>query len=453
MEAKQANMSSVLWQSVLGEIEVSVSPANFRTWFKNTSLLEQAEDSIVVGVANPFAKRQFEEKFNRMVLDVLKRHGVKVEKVYYRVKPSSPTTTANQTVLSQPAKPVQRVVSGPVRTNYGNLNSRYTFDDFVVGSSNELAYAACQVIAKEPGVKYNPLFVYGGVGLGKTHLIQAVGNEILRRDPNSHVEYITSERFSKEFIAAILSKRTFSNHYRSVDVLIVDDMQFIAGKEKTQEEFFHTFNTLHQANKQIIISSDKAPKAIPTLEERLSSRFEWGMTIDIQPPDFETRVAILQSKARRTNLNFNAEILEYLANHIQSNIRELEGALTKLVAFCEMRGTTPSLEMAEHMISPSKTPMRHITPKQIIDKTARFFNLSSAELTSSRRVKEIVEPRQVAMYLMRTELQLSYPQIAKNVGRSDHTTAIHSIHKIENSLQNNQNLRAQILDLKDKLYV
>lgn len=440
-------LNSVLWQTVLGEIEVSVSPASFKTWFKNTSVLGSEDGHITVGVPNVYAKEQLETKFSKLIMQTLKRHGIKAQKLSYRVRPGSQDITP-----PPPSSPVSSA-SAPVRSNYGNLNNRYTLDSFVVGSSNELAYAACQVIAREPGSKYNPIFVYGGVGLGKTHLIQAVGNEIVRRNSNARVEYVTCERFTKEFVAAILSKKSFSNHYRSVDVLIVDDIQFIAGKEKSAEEFFHTFNALHQANKQIIVSSDKPPNAIPALEERLRTRFEWGMTVDIQPPDLETRMAILQTKAKAAQINLGADVIDYLANNIQSNIRELEGALTRVMAYCEMRGVAPNLELVEQLISPSKQPSRHITAKQIVDKTARFFNLTIEELTSPRRAKEIVEPRQIAMYLMRSELRLSFPQISKYVGRSDHTTAMHSVSKIENALIKNQHLRSQVHELKERIYV
>lgn len=438
--------TKVLWQSVLGEIEVAVSPANFTTWFKNTTLLQHQDGLITIGVPNIFAKRQFEDKFHSLVMKTLRHNGVRVRNVQYRVRPTTSDIA--------PAAPARAGLAPPViRSTNSSLNPRYTFENFIVGASNDLAYTAAQAVTHEPGKKYNPLFVYGGVGLGKTHLIQAVGNAISASNYSLRVAYVTCERFFKEFVASILSKKPFANHYRNADVLIVDDMQFIAGKEKAQEEFFHTFNTLHEASKQIIISSDKPPRAIPTLEERLRSRFDSGMTADIQPPDYETRMAILQAKTKQARRSVPLEVIEYLATHIQSNIRELEGALTKVFAHCEMRGLVPTLELVEQMINPPTIKYRHITAQNILEKTAKFFDVPLDDIVSPRRDKEIAEPRQVAMYLMRVELRLSFPQIAKQVGRSDHTTAIHSVNKIENAILNNHYLRQKVFDLKEKLYV
>ncbi|MEI6481568.1 MAG: chromosomal replication initiator protein DnaA, partial [Candidatus Saccharibacteria bacterium] len=304
-------MKDSLWQAVLGEVELSVSRASYVTWFKNTVLLKNKDNVLVVGVPTIFVKNQLERKFNELILDVLKKNGVEPDKVEYKIHVSSSGTlhkrSKEETVMVLPGSntPAQSTTKpsgsgNSVRHSYRQgLNERYTFDNFIVGSGNELAYAACQAIASAPGERYNPLFLYGGVGIGKTHLIQAVGNAILATNPKAHVVYISSEQFVQEFLDAIRYKKNtdFAGYYRSADVLIVDDMQFIAGKEKTQEEFFHTFNALHQANKQIIISSDKPPKDIPTLEERLRSRFNWGMSIDMQIPDFETRCAIVQTKA------------------------------------------------------------------------------------------------------------------------------------------------------------
>jgi chromosomal replication initiator protein len=310
------SMQDALWQSVLGEIELSVSHANFTTWFKNTELITQTDDSITIAVPNIFAKRQFEVKFNEQIKSILEKNGVTPRTIIYTVrsgnkKPVNREVTAQQSkddideLLSPPAKSSSRAVSG------NGLNPRYTFANFIVGSSNDLAYTACQSVAASPGVKYNPLFLYGGVGLGKTHLMQAVGNEITRRQPDIRILYINSETFVKEFLEHIrFKKKGFSDKYRNVDVLIVDDMQFIAGKEKTQEEFFHTFNVLHQTNKQIIISSDRPPRSIPTLTDRLRSRFEWGMAIDIQMPDFETRCAIVAAKAANSGVELGRETVE-----------------------------------------------------------------------------------------------------------------------------------------------
>ena len=335
------------------------------------------------------------------------------------------------------------------------LNSQYTFDSYIVGAGNELAYAACQAISVNPGTKYNPLFVYGDSGLGKTHLIQAVGNAIANNFGGSHVVYVASEQFVQEFLDAIRFKKIsdFTAHYRSADVLIVDDIQFFAGKEKTQEEFFHTFNALKQANKQIIISSDKPPKSIPNLEDRLKSRFAGGMSVDISAPDFETRCAIIQNKSSNNGVSLNQDVVEFLARRTQTNIRELEGELTRLLAFCEMRGILPSLNIATTLFGQLVNRPKHISSKQIIEKTAKYYQVSVDEMLSPRRDKGIVVPRQVAMYLLRSELHLSFPKIAQELGRKDHTTAMHSVEKMTKELQFDTLLKDQIKEIMDNLYV
>ncbi|PLS81062.1 chromosomal replication initiator protein DnaA [Candidatus Saccharibacteria bacterium] len=460
-------MNSSLWQTVLGEIELTVSRASFVTWFKNTELLECDDTTVTIGVPNIFAKQQLEVKFNKQITETLHKNGIAAHRVTYIInsanKKRSPSSTSSTKSVIDAIDPRPMVAaretasSSPTRTTSGpsnGLNPRYTFDTFIVGSSNELAYSACQAVAVHPGVKYNPLFIYGGVGLGKTHLIQAVGNGVIANNPESRILYISSETFVNEFLDSIrFKKQGFADRYRNVDVLIIDDMQFIAGKEKTQEEFFHTFNALHQANKQIIISSDKPPKSIPTLEDRLRSRFEWGMTIDIQMPDFETRCAILQTKANQSQINLNRETVEYLAENVKTNVRELEGALNQLLAFCEMRGIEPNATVAAGLIGNVRaTRPHHITAKHIIQKTAQHFQVDTAEILSPKRDKHIVVPRQIAMYLLRSELHLSFPKIAQELGRKDHTTAIHSIEKIEKALKLDYIIRQQVTEIQEKLY-
>jgi len=458
-------MHSALWQSVLGEIELSVSHANYTTWFKNTELLDVADETVTIAVPNIFAKRQFEVKFNDLVKTTLEKNGVAPQKIAYTVKINGKKTVSRETTAaSTPSAGVEELISRrptsmqqPSQASAMNgtgLNPRYTFANFIVGSSNDLAYTACQAVAANPGTKYNPLFLYGGVGLGKTHLMQAVGNEIVSAQPDARVLYISSETFVKEFLDSVrFKKKGFSDKYRNVDVLIIDDMQFIAGKQATQEEFFHTFNALHQSNKQIIISSDKPPKSIPTLTERLRSRFEWGMTIDIQMPDFETRCAIVQTKASMSGVELARETVEYLANNIKTNIRELEGALNQLLAYSEMRGVTPDISIAEGLIgSVRRSRPQHVTPKQIIDKTARHFQIETKEICGAKRDKHIVVPRQIAMYLLRSELHLSFPKIAGELGRKDHTTAIHSVEKIEKAIKLDFIIREQIAEIREKLY-
>ncbi|MFO0882010.1 MAG: chromosomal replication initiator protein DnaA [Candidatus Saccharimonadales bacterium] len=454
-----------LWQTVLGEIELTVSRGSYITWFKNTRVLRRNEDLIVVGVPNIFAKQQLESKYKPLITELLEKNGVTVIDVEFKIHSGvaptkQPIDNTEVVILSQPVEaPETRSMIGngapSVTHSYRQgLNERYTFDTFIVGSGNELAYAACQAIAQNPGTKYNPLFVYGGVGLGKTHLIQAVGNAVLANNKDAHVVYATSEQFVQEFLDAIRYKKVtdFAGHYRNADVLIVDDMQFIAGKEKTQEEFFHTFNALHQANKQIIISSDKPPKSIPTLEERLRSRFEWGMIVDIGAPDFETRCAILQNKANQHGLVLDQTVVEYLANQVQTNIRELEGALNQLLAFCEMRGLQPDLTIATGLFGTHRSRPKHMNARQIVEKTAKHFQLSVDEILSAKRDKDIVVPRQIAMYLLRSELHLSFPKIAHELGRKDHTTAIHSVEKIEKELHFDTLLKEHVKEIKERLY-
>ncbi len=462
-----------LWQTVLGDIEIGLSRANFLTWFKNTHLVELSGDNVVVGVPNVFIKQQLERKYSELIASTLRKNGLQNPHITYKTHtlPKSNPVSADLSLQSD-IRPMQRDQStdtmlqaypqatptmpkNPLRHQYRQgINEKYTFESFIVGSANELAYAACQAIATEPGTKYNPLFLYGGVGIGKTHLIQAVGNAVASQRPNARVVYVTSEQFVQEFVDALRFKKNtdFADHYRSADVLIVDDVQFLAGKEKIQEEFFHTFNALHQANKQIILSSDKPPGEIPTLEERLKSRFVWGMSIDMQNPDFETRCAILQTKAATRSITLPNDVVEYLSTNIQTNIRELEGALNQLIAFCEMRALEPNIAIVTGLLGAGRTRPKHLSAKQIIERCAKHYQISMDEIVGPKRDKEIVVPRQVAMYLLRSELHLSFPKIARELGRKDHTTAIHSVEKIEHDMQLNPDMRTAVGQIKEWLY-
>lgn len=454
-----------LWQAVLGEIELSVSRGNYVTWFKNTCILRYDNGRLVIGVGNVFIKQQLEGKYNTLVREMLAKNGLDPATIEFKIYAgATPKKLDNEdvpvSVLTNESaphkKPSQMTTSSSLTHTYRQgLNEKYTFDNFVVGSGNELAYAACQAAAAQPGQKYNPLFLYGGVGIGKTHLIQAVGNTVLAHNKNARVVYVSSEQFLQEFVDAVRFKKNtdFVDFYRGADVLIVDDIQFIAGKEKVQEEFFHTFNALHQANRQIIISSDKPPHAISTLEERLRSRFAWGMSIDMQTPDLETRCAILINKAASHDVPLTQDVAEYLATNVQTNIRELEGALNQVLAFCEMRGIEPNLAIVTGLIGNNKSRPKHLSAKQIVERTARYFQISTEDITGPKRDKDIVVPRQIAMYLMRSELHLSFPKIAHELGRKDHTTAIHSVEKIEKEFHIDEGVRSAVNEIKEKLYV
>lgn len=454
-----------LWQAVLGEIELSVSHGNFVTWFKGSSLIKQSDETIVVGVTNVFIKQQLEHKYGDLIAKTLAKNGLVAKHIDYKIIASQAAksrgtnagTSGNSTHPPQlgTAQTTQRQPNGSPAASYRQgLNERYNLDNFVVGDSNELAFAACQAIVQQPGMRYNPFYVYGGVGIGKTHLIQAVGNALQASHPQAKVLYIATEQFVQEFVAALRNRTApdFARYYRSADVLIVDDVQFLANKDKIQEEFFHTFNTLHQANKQLIMSSDKPPRDIVGLEDRLKSRFAGGMSIDMQIPDFETRCAIVQAKAQSHGVELDNEVVEYLANNIQTNIRELEGALNQLLAWCEMRGLAPSLSIAGSLLDVNRTRPKHLSAKQIIERTARHFQIPFEDIVGPKRDKDIVVPRQVAMYMLRNELKLSFPKIARELGRKDHTTAIHSVDKIDREARSDTSLRMAISEIREHLY-
>lgn len=466
-------MERKIWQSVLGEIELTVPEASFKTIFKNLSLISINGNKVEIGVTGIFLKGFLTGKYKDLITSTFQKNGIaNPEFIYRQVAKNSQTLKSiiekqsevykkREAISLDSIKQAQAVITpNPTQENTTstplptNLNPKYTFENFIVGSSNDLAYSAAQAVANDPGVKYNPLFLYSGVGLGKTHLMQAIGNEIIKKNPNARVVYMSIENFVQDFLDSIRFKKSgFSEKYRNVDVLIIDDMQFISGKEKTQEEFFHTFNTLHQNNKQIIIASDKPPKNIPTLTERLRSRFEWGMTIDIQMPDFETRCAIIDTKANLSGVKLDLETTEFLANNFRTNIRELEGDLNYLLASVDMRGLELNINTARELLNNVKsTRPQHLTSKQIINKTAHYFQIDAEEICSAKRSKHIVIPRQIAMYLLRSELHMSFPKISKELGRKDHTTAIHSIEKIDEDLKTNSTLRESVAEIRDSLY-
>jgi chromosomal replication initiator protein len=441
-----------LWQAILGNMEVTLTKANFTTWFKNTSIIEKSDTGIVVGVPNAFSKDWLQNKYHQEILKALKAIAPEIKEVKYQIV--SPTFVASATTPKEMARSTPTVKK--VDANQ-NLNPKYTFESFIVGSHNQLAHAASQAVSKKPGTTYNPLFIYGGVGLGKTHLMQAVGNELIKRNPDAKILYCTSERFTNDFVSALSQGKAdqFKSLYRNVDLLLIDDIQFLAGKEGTQEEFFHTFNALHQNNKQVVMTSDRLPKEIPAIEERLVSRFEWGMIADIQTPDLETRLAILSTKCKEKNYNIEPEILQYIAETIQSNIRELEGALNRLMVYCQLNNTRPTVDQVKNILVSVITPpkKRGVSAKKIIEVVSDFYNVLPEDLLKQSRKKEYVNPRQIAMYIIRKELETSLPSIGEFFGGRDHTTVIHAIDKIERHMKERISLKQEIDLIRDRIYL
>ncbi len=433
-----------LWQNVLAEIELSLSRANYVTWFQNTRILSKKSGVITLGVPNGFTKEWLENKYKKMVLRGLRNFSRDVRTVEYTIAPPADTHTKFPLLKKHMDDNGGREESLPfenIINKETGLNNRYTFSSFVVGPSNELAYAASWSVAKKPGSTYNPLFIYGGVGLGKTHLLQAIGNELKTTRSSKNILYCTSEKFTSDLVAGIHDRKIdeFKERYRKIDVLIIDDIQFLAGKEKTQEEFFHTFNELHAENKQVILSSDRAPKAIATLEERLRSRFEGGMIADIGVPELETRIAILKTKIQERGIKLEDDAVTFIATNIQKNIRELEGALNRIVASGKLNGKVIfTKEDVERVLSSLFGGSRRtISFKNVLKAVAQFYEISEKELLVKDRRKEIVYPRQVAMFLMREELKYSYPSIGKKFGGKDHTTVMHAVEKITRAIKNN----------------
>lgn len=442
-----------LWQAVLAHVQLNISSANFATWFKNTEIINQKEGEVLVSVPNSFAKEWLEQKYNKMIFSVLHGLDERIKEIKYSIGKQEPKIEKKEITFSLP---VDQLEFPEFEINKEtNLNPKYTFENFVVGPFNELPHAAAQAVSKNPGFIYNPLFIYGGVGLGKTHLLQAIGNLIIKNFSKKKVKYVSAEKFTSGVITSIKNQKMefFKSLYHYIDTLIIDDIQFLAGKEKTQEEFFHTFNALYEKNKQIIISSDRPPKTIPSLTERLRSRFEGGMIADINIPDFETRVAILKTKAREKMVDFSDEILYYIANNIQKNIRELEGAFNRLVVYQKINNQTINIEIVKSLLKNIITsPPKIVTAGKIIQIVANFYDLKEKELLISSRRREIVYPRQIAMYLLRSELKHSYPFIGRRFKGKDHTTAIHSYEKINKELQRNEKLLEEINLIKERIY-
>lgn len=440
-----------LWQAVLGEIELNLSKANFTTWFKSTFISSFEDEKVIVGVPNTFTKAWLEKKYHKEIASALTNvSGKKIKEVFYKVEVKKVGLVES---LLRKTKKDDKLTDLVVTNRFG-LNSRYTFDTFVVGKGNELAHAACQAVAANPGKAYNPLFIYGGVGLGKTHLLQAIGHELAKA--TDRVYYVTCEKFTNDYIQAVRSGKAkeFKDRYRNVDLLLIDDIQFMAGKDGTQEEFFHTFNELHQTNKQIVMTSDRPPKSIPSIEKRLLSRFEWGMIADIIQPNIETRIAILESKCKEKNYPLNDDILKYIANIVQNNIRELEGALNRLIAFHEFNNSKPTIESTKNILNNllSLSQTKSTTPKAIVNAVSKFFDVDIKDILGKGRRKELVKPRQITMFLMRDETNTSFPTIGHELGGRDHTTAMHACNKISKELQDDEKLKQEIESIKQLLY-
>jgi chromosomal replication initiator protein len=438
MKAAQA------WQAALGQLQMEMPKAAFDTWVRDTELLSYEDGSFIIGVQNAYARDWLESRLSSSITRLLTGIMNRTVEVRFSVwqEPIESPSARSEIVESDPEPAVENT----------SLNRRYRFENFVVGASNRLAHAASLAVAEKPARAYNPLFVYGGVGLGKTHLLHAIGNQCAQSGLN--VLYVSSEEFTNDLISAIRTHTTqaFREKYRRCDVLLIDDIQFIAGKESTQEEFFHTFNTLHGQDKQIIISSDRPPKAMVTLEERLRSRFEWGLTADIQPPDFETRVAILRSKAERARYEISGKIIESIARKFQSNIRELEGALTRIVAYADLRGVPMTMDLIDSALADLLPRRKEVKPDHVINIVAEAYNLSSDQMIGRERTRQIALPRQIAMYLMREEGNISLPQIGDALGGRDHTTVMYGCDKIADLLERDDHLRRQVVEIREQLY-
>lgn len=433
-----------LWARALQYMKAQLSDVSFDTWIRAIQPLLLNDNEIVLSVPNEFTKNILQSRYIETIAGSLKEvTGVPIHVKF---------------ILENEAEAYLESINSRNADNtqtYSILNPKYTFDTFVVGNSNRFAHAACLAVAEAPAKAYNPLFIYGGVGLGKTHLMHAIGHYILARNPKAKVLYVTSEKFTNELINSIRDDKNveFRNRYRNIDVLLIDDIQFIAGKERTQEEFFHTFNALHEANKQIIISSDRPPKEIPTLEDRLRSRFEWGLIADIQPPDLETRVAILKKKAELENIEIDDEILLFIAKRIESNIRELEGALIRIMAYASLTNNKLDISIAEEALKDilSTAQPREITIPLIQQVVADYFHLKVDDFKSKKRNRPIAYPRQIAMYLCRELTDQSLPKIGEEFGGRDHTTVIHACEKIQEDMQKDSQLRRVIDELKKKI--
>ena len=446
-----------LWEHALVEIELNVSKANFSTWFKNTHIIKRDSGTVFLGVPNEFVKDWLFNKYHKFILKALRvtEEGTRgLEYVVY--KDDQP----HKESLQGSHKEMRESIGTPLPSfndlyidKEDNLNPRYLFDSFIIGPFNELAHAAAQAVIKKLGAAYNPLFIYGETGLGKTHLIQSIGNHVKKMGVGKKIHYTTSEKFSIDYINSVQANRVngFKEKYRKYDILIMDDIQFLSNKEKTQEELFHLFNTLYDNNKQIIFSSDKHPTYIPDLENRLKSRFGAGMIVDIQTPDYESRLAILKSKAGTSNFSPPDETLEYLASIIQGNIRDLEGALNLVICQSQLKNRYLNLNEIKDLIKNSAKPRKSVSIKDVIKTVADFYNIEEDSIYEKTRRKEVVKPRQIVMYILREDFNISFPSIGQKLGGRDHTTVIHSCEKIKNDIKKDNFLLQEIEQIRGTL--
>lgn len=447
---------SKLWDDTLSHLELNLSPQHFSTWIKPLKLVKIEQDMVYLEVPNRFVLDWVKENYSKLIQKILSDLSAVSYRLHFDVSNQAteklPRTTP---VVEKPvAVAATKSIINNTHTSDLNLNRKYTFEEFVSGSSNQFAYAAAMAVASNPATTYNPLFIYGGVGLGKTHLVNAIGNAILKKSPQMRICYYTSEKFMNELINSLRYNRMdeFRNKFRSMDVLLIDDIQFIAGKERTQEEFFHTFNALYESHKQIIVTSDKFPKDIPGLEERLRSRFEWGLIADIQAPDVETKLAILKMKAEQNGINLPEDVALFLANSICNNVRELEGYLIRIGAYASLTSVPVSLEMARDVLKDILIERnRELSVEEILKKVSLHFNIKVSDIKSAKRLKAVVLPRQIAMYISRQLTSSSYPEIGDRFGGKDHSTIIHAIRKIEKLMEEDFQLKSTIDNLKKEL--
>lgn len=441
-----------LWEDALGNIEQQISSANFKTWFKDTFINKYDDGVVYIGVPNSFVKEWMNNKFHKMILKTLRDINTAIRSVEYVVcKIEKAKKQEDKKIFTRNNNEL------PLADYYinkeDNLNPRYIFENFVIGPFNELAHAASQAIIKQPGIIYNPLFVYGNTGHGKTHLIQAIGNQIKQQYPDKKIYYLTSEKYCSEYVEAVQNNRTnqFKEKYRKYDVLIMDDIQFLSKKEKTQEEVFHLFNTLYDNNKQIVFSSDQHPNFIPNLEDRLKSRFNQGMIVDIPQPEHESRIAILRSKIDKSEVDIPEDVVDYLAQTIEGNIRELEGAINAIICHTQLKGRNLSFNEIKDLIKNSSKPKKMVSVNELIKIVSEFYNIEEKSICEKTRRKEIVRPRQITMYLLREDFNISYPTIGEKLGGRDHTTVIHSCDKIKKELSIDNTLSQQINQIRSML--